>query len=663
MQNGLVWVPFLVLALHATADATTSDTLFIPRETVRWAGDDPAGGPRAASAAAASWTAGEEGRRAARNANVIWASLPVPGGGWRAPALLLEGASGTLEMWLNGRQVELPKVAGESSAVLRLVPLPRQAVGGRVELRLTSAGFPPALTAASVGEESALVKRLSKEGFGAVAGSLLVLALAGCALTAWLLTRQDRFPLRVFFFGLSASLMAYGLGPASDLYLGPETGRLALRVGVALFPWSVLSLVREGFPKQTPVAVPWILRGSLVWSALFVLGVWVESLGFVTQVTPLVFVVVVATCVLVAWRASRTGNIDGHLLAGGLSILLSVMAWDSTPLLGLRDPSGYHLHWSLIGMTAAFVGIFARRLMAAARTQRLQSQELERREKQGRELTARLLTDATELLSAVAQLRESSVSQNQVIEKQASALQETQVTAEEIKRTSALAADKARALLDQATVADEAGRSGEQAVEASLEGLSAISVEVSSMAKAMSAADELAREIGQIVDVVKELADQSNMLALNAAIEAVRSGEHGKGFAVVAREVRRLADQSLQSTVRIRDALGRLADGVRHAATAGQRGEQSVADTLERLRGSGEQLRTMSGILRETNASVRQISAAVTQQNAGIAQIFTAVEHLSEQMREALQRIQEAEAATLVVEGVASRMSETRNAA
>lgn len=95
----------------------------------------------------------------------------------------------------------------------------------------------------------------------------------------------------------------------------------------------------------------------------------------------------------------------------------------------------------------------------------------------------------------------------------------------------------------------------------------------------------------------------------------------------------------------------------------GERRERSVADAIERLRGSGEQMRTLSGILRETNAFVRQISAAVTQQNAGISQIFTAVEQLSDQMREAMQRAEEAEAATLVVEGVARRMSRTREAA
>jgi len=56
-------------------------------------------------------------------------------------------------------------------------------------------------------------------------------------------------------------------------------------------------------------------------------------------------------------------------------------------------------------------------------------------------------------------------------------------------------------------------------------------------------------------NTVKDLADQSNMLALNAAIEAVRSGEHGKGFALVAREIRRLADQSIQSTERVARSL------------------------------------------------------------------------------------------------------------
>ena len=99
----------------------------------------------------------------------------------------------------------------------------------------------------------------------------------------------------------------------------------------------------------------------------------------------------------------------------------------------------------------------------------------------------------------------------------------------------------------------------------SLGGLTDIRAQVDEIARKIAQLSERTQQIGGITQTVKDLADQSNMLALNAAIEAVRSGERGKGFAIVAREIRSLADQSIQATNRVREILEDISASIRRA--------------------------------------------------------------------------------------------------
>jgi len=175
------------------------------------------------------------------------------------------------------------------------------------------------------------------------------------------------------------------------------------------------------------------------------------------------------------------------------------------------------------------------------------------------------------LKQAVAALEDATAKQNSVVNRQATALQETQITAEEIKQTSQVAARSAEGILADIAKAEAAGEKGSAALEQSLESLGDILASARSTSTTIGVLGERTRQIGGITNTVKDLADQSNMLALNAAIEAVRSGEHGKGFALVAREIRRLADQSIQSTERVREILESVAGAVT-TAVAGSAG-------------------------------------------------------------------------------------------
>jgi methyl-accepting chemotaxis protein len=269
------------------------------------------------------------------------------------------------------------------------------------------------------------------------------------------------------------------------------------------------------------------------------------------------------------------------------------------------------------------------------------------------------LQESVQLLTnAGGELSQSTNDQSQTITRQATALQETQVTAQEIKQTSLLAAQKAEAVLKLAEKADQVSAQGETAIEQSLGGLTEIRSQVDDIAQKIAQLSERTQQIGGITQTVKDLADQSNMLALNAAIEAVRSGEHGKGFAVVAREIRSLADQSIQATNRVREILEDIGGAIRVAVSITERGSQKIEGGLLQVKQSGENLRELSNIVKDNSSAVRQIAAAVSQQNAGITQIFSAVTDQTRMMDETMRRLETTTQAASTLKDLSQRVSE-----
>jgi methyl-accepting chemotaxis protein len=254
------------------------------------------------------------------------------------------------------------------------------------------------------------------------------------------------------------------------------------------------------------------------------------------------------------------------------------------------------------------------------------------------------IRESTQLLaSSVATLTDEAAKQSHTVTRQAAALQETQVTAQEIRQTSVLASQKAEAVLQYAERGDVLSRTGEGAVAQSLAALTAIRAQVEEIALRIGRLGERTIQIGNVTQTVKDLADQTNMLALNAAIEAVRSGEHGKGFAVVAREMRSLADQSIQGTKQVRALIEDVSAAIREAVVITEKGVQRIDQGLGEVKTSGDTLAELSRIVKDNSSAVRQISAAVGQQNAGISQIFGAVSDQSKMMEDTMTRLKASE--------------------
>ncbi|MDY7227545.1 methyl-accepting chemotaxis protein [Hyalangium rubrum] len=282
-----------------------------------------------------------------------------------------------------------------------------------------------------------------------------------------------------------------------------------------------------------------------------------------------------------------------------------------------------------------------------------------------REMVERLRLIHQELRSSSGTLSESATHmrfsaerQQATVGTQAMALQQTRVTAEELRQTSAMAAQRADAVLKVVERADALGREGEASIASSVNGMAELQDQVRQIAERIRHLGESTQQIGNITRTVKDLADQSNVLALNAAIEAARSGEHGKGFGVVAREIRSLADRSIQATVRVRELLDTVGHSVTETVTITQKGAERMQLGLDQVRATGESLREISAIIRGNALAVRQIALAVSQQDAGIGLIFEAVNELSTMMEDTERQLDTTKGAAVALEDVSRKLTD-----
>ena len=274
-----------------------------------------------------------------------------------------------------------------------------------------------------------------------------------------------------------------------------------------------------------------------------------------------------------------------------------------------------------------------------------------------REIVSMLKSASEELGVSAERLGDATRAQSAMLERQASGVAETGSTTRQLEQTSAVAANRAATVLEVAKRAAEMSDSGRGAAERSAEELKRIQESIDAIVGQTGQLTEQARQVGNIVATVRDLAGQSHILSLNASIEAARAGDAGKGFAVVAHEVRALADQSGKSAGRIAKMVQEILSAVQATRVMTSRGSDAMAGSLDQIRTSGESLREIGGIVRETSEAVQQIARVVQEQFAGIGQISTAMRDLDKGMEETVGRIRSLEESSQQVAETAMRIS------
>ncbi len=231
-----------------------------------------------------------------------------------------------------------------------------------------------------------------------------------------------------------------------------------------------------------------------------------------------------------------------------------------------------------------------------------------------RDTLQRISGSATQLASAAEELNsvtdESArglTQQNNEIEQAATAVNEMTSAVEEVARNAVSTSEASK----DATASAGDGRDLVQETVSAIERMSA---DVQSTATLIGNLADESRDIGKVLDVIRGLADQTNLLALNAAIEAARAGEAGRGFAVVADEVRALAHRTQQSTSEIERMIGSIQSGTEQAVDSMRNSTERAESTLNIARGAGMSLDTINTAIVEINERNLVIASAAEEQ-------------------------------------------------
>jgi methyl-accepting chemotaxis protein len=171
---------------------------------------------------------------------------------------------------------------------------------------------------------------------------------------------------------------------------------------------------------------------------------------------------------------------------------------------------------------------------------------------------------------------------------------------------------------------------GQEAVADSVAGMNLIRGRVEGIAENILMLAERTQQIGEIIETVNDLADQSKLLALNASIEAARAGEEGKGFAVVAMEVRQLAEQSREATERVRDILSEIQQATNTAVMVTEEGSKGAEAGMDLVERAGEAIRDLAGTIEEASQAATQIAASTHQQTNGMDQLSAAMAQIKQ---------------------------------
>ncbi|AZF35195.1 Methyl-accepting chemotaxis sensor/transducer protein [Pseudomonas sp. R4-39-08] len=229
------------------------------------------------------------------------------------------------------------------------------------------------------------------------------------------------------------------------------------------------------------------------------------------------------------------------------------------------------------------------------------------------------IASAAEQLSAVTEQTSAGVNSQKIETDQvATAMNEMAATVQEVARNAEEASEAAVA-------ADLQAREGDKVVGEAIAQIERLATEVGNSTIAMADLKRESDKIGSVLDVIKSVAQQTNLLALNAAIEAARAGEAGRGFAVVADEVRSLAQRTQKSTEEIEELIVGLQNGTQQVATIMDNSRGLTDSSVELTRRAGSALENITRTVSTIQAMNSQIATAAEQQSAVAEEINRSV--------------------------------------
>ena len=261
--------------------------------------------------------------------------------------------------------------------------------------------------------------------------------------------------------------------------------------------------------------------------------------------------------------------------------------------------------------------------------------------------TAEHLASASEQISSSATLQaQGAETQKGQATQVAVAMQQMSSTVQEVSENSNRAAQASNQ-------AAETAREGGLIVEQSLAKMRAIAESVSATARKVEELGKSSDQIGRIIGVIDDIADQTNLLALNAAIEAARAGEQGRGFAVVADEVRKLAERTTSATKEVAQMVQSIQNETKTAVAAMHDGTNQVQEGVQTTARAGDSLKQIIRMAEQVGEMITHIATAATQQSSATEQVNQNVDQITHLVNESAVGAQESAKACQELSGLA----------
>ncbi len=265
-------------------------------------------------------------------------------------------------------------------------------------------------------------------------------------------------------------------------------------------------------------------------------------------------------------------------------------------------------------------------------------------------IVTRLSGTIATLTNLISQTNELSDSQKGKSSEVATAIEQMNATVLEVARNAAETSNQAESAKDKAA-------DGSEIVRSSIGAIEQVKNQTMTLKNILDTLNGNAQNIGRIIDVINDIADQTNLLALNAAIEAARAGEAGRGFAVVADEVRKLAEKTMSATKEVGEGINSIQRGATESTDAMDKALELVENAVENAERSGAILSEIVALSTSTTDQVSAIATASEEQSAATEQISRASEDVYGMALDAAEAMQQSQNAMEELHGLSKELT------